>query len=201
MWLIQVNRGRVNTSFMHIWRVLETTDAFLQCFRVMRTQNNETQSKSNNWNRLYNWSADWTKRNRTRRHFSELKLTLKAHDPANFTQACKLVISNHSEIYPDFAVLAHICITLPISSVPCERGFSYQNLVKTANRSRMTNTGNLMRIVIDNPGPDQSMDLINKARIEFDKRCKHRKWLVSEYVCTRACICCSCFCPKWYLDL
>ena len=33
---------------MHIWRVLETTDAFLQCFRVMRTQNNETQSKSDN---------------------------------------------------------------------------------------------------------------------------------------------------------
>ena len=30
----------------------ETTDAFLQCFHVMHTQNNETQSKSNNWNRL-----------------------------------------------------------------------------------------------------------------------------------------------------
>ena len=45
-------RGHVNASFMHIWRVLETTDALLQCFCVMRTQNNETQSKSNNWNRL-----------------------------------------------------------------------------------------------------------------------------------------------------
>ena len=116
-------------------------------------------------------------RNRTQCHFSEFKLTLKAHNPANFMQACKLVILNHSKIYPDFAVLAHICITIPISSVPCERGFSYQNFVKTANRSRLTDkhTNNLMRIAIDSPGLDQSMDLINKARIEFNERCNRWK--------------------------
>ena len=41
-------RGHVNASFMRIWRVLETTDAFLRCFCVTRTQNYETQSRSNN---------------------------------------------------------------------------------------------------------------------------------------------------------
>ena len=42
---------------------------------------------------------------------------------------------------------------IPVSSVPCERGFSVQNRVKTKMRSRLTDThiDNLMLIAIEAP--------------------------------------------------
>ena len=54
-----------------------------------------------------------------------------------FKQGCKRLIDELGEIYPDWAKLAKIACTIPVSSVPAERGFSLQNRIKTAIRSRL----------------------------------------------------------------
>ena len=40
---------------------------------------------------------------------------------------CQLIISQYTDIFPDFSTLASILLTCPLTSVPCERGFSLQN--------------------------------------------------------------------------
>ena len=39
--------------------------------------------------------------------------------------------------FPSFATLANIALVIPVSIVACERGFSCQNRIKTALRSRL----------------------------------------------------------------
>ena len=47
------------------------------------------------------------------------------------------MIKNFAQMFPDFAALAKIALVLPVSSVPAERGFSMQNLIKTDRRNRL----------------------------------------------------------------
>ena len=113
---------------------------------------------------------------RARRDFPELKYTLQAHPDMTFARACKLVIVDYPNIYPDFAVLANIALTIPVSSVPCERGFSWQNNIKTADRSRLTDAhvDTLMTIGMEGPRLAGSAQLIAAASEEFRGR-KHRR--------------------------
>ena len=55
--------------------------------------------------------------------------------------------------YPNIAKLLTIVLTLPVSTVDCERGFSRHNLIKTRLRSRLLtkNVSTLMEIAIDTP--------------------------------------------------
>ena len=55
--------------------------------------------------------------------------------------------------YPNIAKLLTIALTLPVSTVDCERGFSRHNLIKTRLRSRLLtkNVSTLMKIAIDTP--------------------------------------------------
>lgn len=41
---------------------------------------------------------------------------------------------DYDESYPSLLRLADILLTIPLSSVDCERGFSRLNLIKTKNR-------------------------------------------------------------------
>jgi hypothetical protein len=34
------------------------------------------------------------------------------------------LIKDYAETFPDYVTLAHILLTVPLTSVPCERGFS-----------------------------------------------------------------------------
>ena len=44
----------------------------------------------------------------------------------------------YGDILPSFVVLAHVLLTIPITSVPCQRGFSAQNRIHGALRNKMS---------------------------------------------------------------
>ena len=49
----------------------------------------------------------------------------------------EIIITKHQEDFPDFAKLCQFLCTIPLSSVPCERGFSGQNRVHNSKRNRL----------------------------------------------------------------
>lgn len=60
----------------------------------------------------------------THRQFKNL---MNENRALGLTEFCIVVIYDYKEAYPDFATLASILCTCPLTSVPCERGFSLQN--------------------------------------------------------------------------
>ena len=75
--------------------------------------------------------------------------------------------AKHDDEYPNVARAAKRLLVSPVSTVDCERGFSRQNLIKTAIRNRLNinNLENLMMISIE--GPD---------RKKFDFSRSFHKW-------------------------
>lgn len=61
------------------------------------------------------------------------------------------------EQFPEMLKLLLIGLTLPVSSVDCERGFSKQNLIKTRLRAKLKteNVSTLMKISVDTPDMEQ----------------------------------------------
>ncbi|KAH7332329.1 hypothetical protein KP509_20G082300 [Ceratopteris richardii] len=83
----------------------------------------------------------------------------------NFKDAWR-VFSNTShwqETFPNLLKLWQILLVLPISSIPCERGFSKQNIIKTDRRQhlKVDTLDMLMRISMLGP----SCDLLNWEKI------------------------------------
>ncbi|KAJ4929686.1 hypothetical protein JOQ06_018708 [Pogonophryne albipinna] len=74
---------------------------------------------------------------RARRDAVAVMTALHGYGGLTFATACKVLICEFSELYPDWAALAKIACVLPVSSVPAERGFSLLNRVKTSLRSRL----------------------------------------------------------------
>ena len=64
-----------------------------------------------------------------------------------------VVAQKHKDQFPCLLKLAHACLTLPVSTVCCERGFSTQNRIKTKLRNRMKvrRLDVLMRIYEEGP--------------------------------------------------
>ena len=74
--------------------------------------------------------------------------------PALFLQAFgEDLITEYQDIYPDFALLMKFFLTIPLNSVPCERGFSVQNFQKTKLRNRLGDQrlNDIMRVSINGP--------------------------------------------------
>ena len=68
--------------------------------------------------------------------------------------AKKLFSSNEmQDQFPQMLKLLTIALTIPVSSVDCERGFSKQNLIKTKIRAKLKteNVSTLMKISVDTP--------------------------------------------------
>lgn len=65
------------------------------------------------------------------------------------TEFCLLVIKDYNELFPDFATIASILLTCPLTSVPCERGFSLQNRHVNAVTSRRSVSSVEDRMVIE----------------------------------------------------
>ena len=81
----------------------------------------------------------------------QFKFTLRAHGSMNFAHICKAAMTDYKGVFPEFAKLANAALAIPVSSVPCERGFSAQNRVKKADRSRLTDehVDNLMLMAVE----------------------------------------------------
>lgn len=77
------------------------------------------------------------------------------------SMASKLLQSDIiKEQYPNILTLLSICLTLPVSSVDCERGFSKHNLIKTGIRGRLKtdHVSLLMKMSLDTPDLTTCLD-------------------------------------------
>ena len=77
-------------------------------------------------------------KDRMLRDFLLLKRVLAGSGNPSFIESCQLLIISLGEMFPDFKTLAEVALVIPVSSVAAERGFSLQNNIKTAMRSRLS---------------------------------------------------------------
>lgn len=72
---------------------------------------------------------------------------------SNMEQFMSLFLHNAREAYPNLSLLCAIGLTLPVTSVSCERGVSAYNIIKTDSRNqlRVQHVANLMQIYIEGP--------------------------------------------------
>ena len=79
--------------------------------------------------------------------FLQFKHLVRSYRAMNFEQFTSHLILEYKDVYPDFVQLALISLLIPVSSAPCERGFSVQNSIKTKLRNRL-NPERLNRIMM-----------------------------------------------------
>ena len=74
-----------------------------------------------------------------------------------FYKFAVVFLRDFADMYPQLAQLVSIALVLPVSSVPCERGFSAANRIKTKlrNRLQVTSVDMLLRIAIEGPPIDR----------------------------------------------
>ena len=92
------------------------------------------------------------------------KFFLNLNRELDLQQLCTKLIKEKSEDFPDFAILANISLVVPLTLVPCERGFSVQNNIVKTKRSRM-NVGNLnnkMLLVSEKRQADLTEDAVRE---------------------------------------
>ena len=84
--------------------------------------------------------------------FSDIVKSSYNHCSNSVNDVCQIALK-HSEMYPLVYKTAVKLLTVPVSSVECERGFSRQNLIKTKLRNRLNtcNLYNLMIISLEGP--------------------------------------------------
>ena len=103
---------------------------------------------------------------RCKGQFLQFKHFVVSHkqDYGDFEKFTKLIFTDYADVYPDLVLLASIALVIPVSSAPCERGFSQQNILKSKLRNRL-NPDRLNRLLmIRLNGPDEDMDFNSAAR-------------------------------------
>ena len=75
-----------------------------------------------------------------RNSFLQFKYFLNGNREKTVTEVCEMIAKPgaYEDILPSFVILAQVLLTIPISSVPCERGFSAQNRIHGALRNEMS---------------------------------------------------------------
>eukprot|EP00745_Piridium_sociabile_P032989 TRINITY_DN56445_c2_g1_i1.p1 TRINITY_DN56445_c2_g1~~TRINITY_DN56445_c2_g1_i1.p1 ORF type:complete len:657 (+),score=129.59 TRINITY_DN56445_c2_g1_i1:167-1972(+) len=112
---------------------------------------------------------------RANQQFNQFKRTLCRYGARTFDTACTAVIRHLSLQFPDFGLLAQIALVIPVSSVPCERGFSVQNKIKTLARNRLSEArvSRLMTLKMESQSfKDFNMDAAKEAFVAMKKRRK-----------------------------
>ena len=103
---------------------------------------------------------------RCKGQFLQFKHFVVSHkqDYGDFDNFCKLLLSDYDDVYPDLVILASIALVIPVSSAPCECGFSQQNILKTQLRKRLNpeRLDRLMMIRLN--GHDDNLDYFSAAR-------------------------------------
>ena len=84
-----------------------------------------------------------------------------------FSSGCKIINQEKSDVFPNVIGLIKIAYTVPFSRVPCERGFSKQNLVKIKNRNSLSidTLDKLLRVSLE--------DVLVK---NFDDKSAYHNW-------------------------
>ena len=75
-----------------------------------------------------------------RNSFIQFKYFLNSNREKTLTEVCEMLAKPgaYEDILPSFVILAQVLLTIPITSVPCERGFSAQNRIHGALRNKMS---------------------------------------------------------------
>ena len=102
---------------------------------------------------------------RCKNQFLQFKHLVRSYRAMNFEQFTSTLIQEYKHVHPDFVQLALISLVIPVSSAPCERGFSVQNSIKTKLRNRLNperlNRMMMVRLV----GPHfEDVDFLTAAR-------------------------------------
>lgn len=69
--------------------------------------------------------------------FLQYKYLLNVNRNKSVSEFCTLLSKDMHVLFPFYATLAEFFMTVPLTSVPCERGFSNQNRIHTYARNRM----------------------------------------------------------------
>lgn len=81
------------------------------------------------------------------------------------------LIKDYAETFPGYVTLAHILLTVPLTSVSCERGFSLQNRHHNATSSRrsVTNVQHIMQLEFSSKqaGYDRN-EVVSQAAVKFN---------------------------------
>ena len=70
--------------------------------------------------------------------FTHFKLMCSGHREKKLQEMCKHILLTCQHTYPQYWTLAAISTTIPLSSVPCERNFSSQNIIHSCLRNALT---------------------------------------------------------------
>lgn len=95
-------------------------------------------------------------------NFKHLVVSHRA-DYGTFDMFVKLLLDDYSDVYPDLVALASIALVIPVSSAPCERGFSQQNILKSKLRNRI-NPDRLNRLLMIRLNGPENIDFLGAAR-------------------------------------
>ena len=76
----------------------------------------------------------------SRNSFIQFKHFLNSNKDKLLHELCEILAkrSVYDDIFPSFVTLAQVFQTIPLTSVPCERGFSAQNRIHGALRNKMS---------------------------------------------------------------
>jgi hypothetical protein len=83
----------------------------------------------------------------------------------------KLLSDFHKDTFPNLLVLANLALIMPYQTADCERGFSFQNGIKTARRNRLQqdSLNSLMTIKCEG-APIQEHDFVAAAHLWKKKK-------------------------------
>ena len=115
-----------------------------------------------------------------RASFMQLKYFLNSNREKSVIKLCETLVEPgaYQEIFALFVTLAQIFMTIPVTSVPCERGFSAQNRVHSASRNRLNpaSVESKMHIMHSSKQPEFNKEgVCERAVVHFKEIRKRRK--------------------------
>ena len=105
-----------------------------------------------------------------RNNFLQFKHVVNVNRDLNLQEFCTLLIRDYKDTFPDFVTLACILLTCPLTSVPCERGFSLQNRHHCASTSGRSVQNVECRMIIEYASKQSDysrQDIVSQAAQRF----------------------------------
>lgn len=92
----------------------------------------------------------------------------------SFKELAKEIITKRSTSFPTISKILKFIVVLPMSSVPCERGFSQHNRIRTKLRQQLTvqTVKSLMFVAVNGPDPE-ILDYTKPLQMWKNRRIRH----------------------------
>ena len=114
---------------------------------------------------ILNFYGNIFDRQHVKNSFLQFKFLLNVNRNLSLQEMCLQLINennDHCQTFPDFSMMAGILMTVPLTSVPCERGFSSPNrhLSKYTSKRSVKNVENRMLIEYASHQPGFNAELV-----------------------------------------